>query len=51
MQAYLHGGWLHCGALFLPMVETPLTIFYYSKRQAYYSKRAVNEFSRVAGSF
>ena len=31
------------------LVEAPLTIFYYSKRQVYYSKRVVNEFCRVAG--
>ena len=31
------------------MVEAPLTIFYYSKCQVYYSKRVVNEFCCVAG--
>ena len=33
------------------LVEAPLTIFYYSKRQVYYSKRVVNEFCGVAGFF
>ena len=31
------------------LVEAPLAIFYYSKRQVYYSKQEVNEFCRVAG--
>ena len=31
------------------LVEAPLAIFYYSKRQVYYSKQKVNEFGRVAG--
>ena len=31
------------------MVEAPLAIFYFSKRQVYYSKQVVNEFCRVAG--
>ena len=31
------------------LVEAPLAIFYYSKRQVYYCKQEVNEFCRVAG--
>ena len=31
------------------LVEAPLTIFYYSKHQVYYSKRVVNEVCCVAG--
>ena len=36
-------------ALTATMVEAPLTILYYGKRQVFYSKRVQNEFCRVAG--